>query len=333
MIRNQHQTQCDVHPGNSTEEIFCWETKSFHCPLCAHENGIRGERVCEAVARIIEDSESGYSQMQNSLKKLSERRDRILFEINDEKNPLNLESQMEEALTAIHTTFNGLRESLEQRERALLEEVESCFNASIDQLSNEAEEITGVLERGTAVSELRDSFTAATTAERDAELLRNFVEMRSVSEKAKTLIKKYESSPIIQTSIRVMLECTDTLTEKLKEVGRIVRDTNIPAPQNLKTTKIMSTYVDLAWDPSETTLPITYQVMLKKANDPDGEWTECYNGPEIQYRCSNLQELTNYTFEVIPNYRGMRSANCSTCSVLTVNKKSICTTFFFLSFH
>ena len=107
---------CKKHPNQNAEEIFCWETKTFHCPYCAWENKISGDNVPDAVDKVIRDSERNYQDLRNSLKTLSERKDKISFELNGEVNSKNLERQKQEAQSAIHSAFNQMRELLDQRE-------------------------------------------------------------------------------------------------------------------------------------------------------------------------------------------------------------------------
>lgn len=315
---------CSIHPDRDAEEIFCWETKTFHCVLCACEEGIKGDTIPKAIEKITEDSKSGYPQLQKNIEKLSERKNKILFDLNGDKNPNNLEDQMREAISSIHSTFNELREAIDNRENALLKEVETYFNSRIEQFNNEAAELNEVIEKGNTILDLYNKLsTEKKKKKKNAELLKKLVDVRSVIEETTNVVNKYEDSPIIQASTKVFFESNHDLIQRINNLGKVTETTDIPAPQDFRTIEVMSNYVKLVWNSSETTLPITYQVMLKKADNPNNIWTECYNGPETKCRCTNLQRLTNYTFMVIPHYKSMKSANYSTCSALTV--KSIYT--------
>ena len=48
---------CKKHPNYNAEEIFCWETTTFHCSLCAQESKVSGDKVEDAVGKAIQSTE------------------------------------------------------------------------------------------------------------------------------------------------------------------------------------------------------------------------------------------------------------------------------------
>ena len=99
---------------------------------------------------------------------------------------------------------------------------------------------------------------------------------------------------------------------------------NIPAPQNFRVVEIGSDYIDLAWSPvAQSSLPITYKVLVKRAVDPEDAWTEFFNGYGTSCGCSNLQPLTEYRFKIFVVQNGITSTNSITCTAFTVKPSII----------
>lgn len=94
--------------------------------------------------------------------------------------------------------------------------------------------------------------------------------------------------------------------------------TDIPEPQNFRSAETGCDYVELEWEPAKTALPVVYQVMMKKAEEDDDEWTECYKGTETRCTCTKLQNSTEYNFELYPIYDGVKGTNFAACFATTV---------------
>ena len=195
-----------------------------------------------------------------------------------------------------------------------MDEVERHFNVKTDKFSNEIIELTELIDKGKAIIE---EYSAVSAAKKDADLLRRLVEMADEAQKAVSAAEKSRSDPIVSTTVKVIFDKNDEIAESLKRFGRVEETVDLPAPANFRVTEKRYNYADLSWDKVEASS--TYQVMAKKTAEPDEKWTEVYNGPDTSYRCSNLEQLTEYTFRVAAVYKGIKSPNSSTCSARTVN--------------
>ena len=85
---------CDKHPGHSAEEIYCWSTKTLRCSMCACEEGLKGCAIPVAIDEIIKDTEKDCEKINSNIEKLSDHKSSAAFELGDERNPKNLETQM-----------------------------------------------------------------------------------------------------------------------------------------------------------------------------------------------------------------------------------------------
>lgn len=305
---------CDKHPGHNTEEAFCWESKTFHCAECAHDANVESEVIPTAVDKALESLKVGYSQLEDNLKRLSDHRDKISSELNGDNNT-NLEVQMEAVRTSIQSSFNHLRMMLEKREKVLLEEAENYFNTKITQFNEETTEITDAIEEGNVILGSFDSFL---TAKKDAELLKKLVDARDKVGKVINVVEKSESHPVIHTETKVDFNGIEGFVEKILNMGKFVKITNMPAPLDFRYTEITLNSIKLTWDPLKTALPITYRVLYKETFDSDEKWTECYNGQKTECKCSHLRESTGYVFRVYAIYEESKSIYYNTCSARTV---------------
>ena len=240
--RRFKKSMCEKHPEQNAEEIFCWETKTFHCPLCAQENKINGENVPDAIAKIIQGSEKNCQVIRDSIKKLSERKDRISFVLNDEANPNNLELQKQEVVSSVESAFNKLGKLLDQRKADILKEVEEHFDARTEKLVNEAEEITEMIECGENICQ---EYSTAPSAKKDANLLKRLLEMEGETEKTASVAEKCKDDPIVQTTIKAIFEKSDAVAESFKGLGRVEETAGIPAPANFRVTGIGWNHADL----------------------------------------------------------------------------------------
>ena len=126
MIKIQQQWQekffCNSHPGTEAV-VFCEECSAipgcsgYWCRECdkkMHEMFPAHKRT--ELRPFEKKAEMCFQDLRNSLKTLSEHRDKISFERDDDANSDSLERQKEEAQSAIHSAFNQMRELLDQRE-------------------------------------------------------------------------------------------------------------------------------------------------------------------------------------------------------------------------
>ena len=88
---------CNEHLDHSVSELFCYETEALHCALCAKIKGIKGDSIPVAIGTVSNIVKKGISEIEENLKKMHGDKDAALFELNDEGNPKNLETQMNEA--------------------------------------------------------------------------------------------------------------------------------------------------------------------------------------------------------------------------------------------
>lgn len=309
---------CGKHPDQNAETVFCWETETFHCPLCAWEDKINGYTIPTAIDKYIEISKTNSKELRDSLGKLLERKSKIMFELSGEENPNNLEKQMKEAMNEIKTTFNKLRDTIEVREKTILEEMEKQFNERIEELNKEATEISEIVERGNEVLQTYDTLLHD-VERKDPNLLKKFLEVKSETERAADTAKKFEANPLFQVLVKVSFESSDELIEEIENLGVVTRSVDLPEPQDFNVKGTGYDYVDLTWKPlSGKTSSITYKILYKENTLAEEKWTECYNGAETECKCSNLKEGTNYTFKLIPMYKEVMGSNHSTCSARTV---------------
>ena len=238
-----------------------------------------------------------------------------MFELSDDTNPNNLEQQMSQAMATTRAAFDQMRKIIEQRESDLLREIEKEFGAKTELLDNEVKGIADVIEKGENITK---EYAMASSAKKDAKLLRRLFEMEAETKKLMGTAEKIEKSPLAQTTTKVILEGCEEIAESLKGLGRVVGTANIPAPSNFRAADSRCGYIVLSWDKSEGCT--TYQVTAKKTADPDSAWTEIYNGPDTRASCFNTEVCTSYMFKVTPMYNGTKSANSSTCTGQTVNE-------------
>lgn len=316
--RVHERKMCDKHPDQNAEMIFCWETKTFHCPLCACERGLKGDTIPTAIDKCIEDSKTELGQLNDSIEKLSERKNKILFELDGENNPQNLEKQMDEALRSIKTTFDRLRELIEQREKTLLEKVEKEFNERIEQFTKEAAEISEVIDRGNEVIQTFNTLLPV-PENKSANSLKKIIGIKIETERAVDMVKKFEADSLLSVTTKVLFEGIDSITEGIENLCEITRTTNIPAPQEFKTTDITCNDISLSWDPIPERVPsISYQVLYTETFEDDDKWKECYRGTETECRCSNLKSGTSYSFKITTIFKEIASINHSICFTRTV---------------
>ena len=310
---------CKKHPNYNAEEIFCWETKTFHCPLCAWESKISGDKITDAVDKAIQSTEKIFQGLEASRKKLSERKDKISFGLYGDSNPNSLELQKSQALSEIRSAFEKMRKVLDQRENDLLSEVEKSFDTQTECFNNEIKEISEAIEK---CEKFVQEHAAVPSARKDASLLRKLLEMENEAKEVSSTAENLEKEPVVQitTTKVVTFEEKEKIVESLRSLGRIVETVDLPAPLNLRPINNGRDYIDFSWDKVERAS--TYQVMSKKTSSSDDEWVEVYNGPDMQTRCSNLEISTEYTFRVTPMYRGIKSVNASTCTAQIVNNIS-----------
>lgn len=317
--RAYERKMCDKHQNQNTETVFCWETETFHCPLCACESGIKGDTIPTAISKCIKDSKKKQKELRDSLEKLSERKSIIMFELSGEENPNNLEKQTGEIMNKIKTTFNKLRELIDRREKTLLEEVEKQFNERFEELSKEATEISETIERGNENLQTYDTLLHD-VERKDPSILKKFLDVKSETERAADIMKKFEAKPLFQVLAKVSFENIDELIEEIENLGVATRSIDLPAAQSFKVKRTGYDHVDLTWKPLPgKTSSITYKVLYKKDTWAEEKWKECYNGAETECNCSNLKGDTSYIFKLIPMYKEIMGSNHSTCSAQTVD--------------
>ena len=307
---------CDKHPGHSAEEIYCWETKTLRCSMCACEEGVRGCTIPVAIDNIIRDAEKDCEQINSSIKKLSESRDTVAFELNDERNPKNLETQMRDAKEKAQAAFNQLRQALDQRERTVLEKIEETFTSRTSTLSEQARELGDVIEAG---KEIIESYKTLSTATKDAILLKKLLKLKGETENVTALNRKCDASPVVSVAIEFVFKEKDDIIQQISSYGKVIEGINLPAPSNFRSTKTKWNSIDLAWDPVSTSSFVTYKVMAKKKSDAEDKWRACYNGQEAMCKCENLDQGTDYMFKLFTSYKGTESLSIVTCSARTVN--------------
>lgn len=309
---------CRKHPGHSVEEAFCWETRTFHCCMCGLKNKIDSEAVPTAIDRLVKTLGEDCAQLKNDIRKLSGRKAVISSELNDPMNPINLEAQMREALNEIQACFSRLKALLEQREKAFMEYVESKFNARTEKLENELVEVSDAIEKGNEILESYKTMLSGPTG-KDANLLKELLEMKNECEVISLIAKRCETLPIIQTETRIFFDGENDFRELVKSYGSITETTNIPPPQDFRVTKIDPATIELRWSPLETSHQVAYRVMNKKTDSPDEEWVESYTGTGTKCVCIGLQPSTSYAFKIFVIYDGMKSPYYNTCNGQTVN--------------
>lgn len=310
---------CEKHPGHNTEEIFCWKTNTFHCSMCGYDEHIEGDTIPNAIEKGLKEIGEDYTQIGKNIEKLSEQRKEVLFELNDnERNPKNLEFQLQEARTYVQETFNQLREALDKREKALLEEVEKIFSPKINKLTKEVSDLDELIEGGEKAME---SYNELIATKKGVELMRGISVIKKEGKKEVTTLNNYETNPIIHNEFEILSNERDWLIERINSFGRIADSTNIPAPQSILSTETTKEYINIKWNPPKsikTDEKISYQVLMKKTTDPDSEWKECYSWTRADCSRSNLQCSTNYSFRIYTIFEGKRSGNYLSYACRTV---------------
>lgn len=286
--------------------------------MCGCENKIDSEAVPAAIDKLIKTLGEDSVQLKNDIRKLSGRKNMISSELYGPQNPNSLEAQMREALGEIQTSFNRLKALLEQREKAFMEEIESKFNTKMEALEMELAEVSDAIEKGNGILESYSAIPTAPTG-KDANHLKELLEMKRNRDRISEIAKKCETLPIIHVDTQVAFEDENSFREMVCSYGRVVETSNIPPPQDFRVNKTTATTAELGWSPLETSHKIAYRVMSKKADSPDGEWDQFYTGPETECVCTDLQPFTSYTFKIFAICDGIKSVYHNTCNGQTVN--------------
>lgn len=310
---------CEKHPGHHTEEIFCWKTNTFHCSMCGYEEHIEGDTIPNAVKKGLEEIGKDYTQIGENIEKLSEQKKGVLFELSDsERNPTNLEFQFQEAKNFIQETFNQLREALDKKEKALMEEVEKVFNPKIENLNKEVSDLDELIEGGEKAME---SYNELITTKKGVELMKGISVMKIEGEKEVATLNNYKTNPIIHNGFETITREREFLIERINNLGRIVDGTNIPAPQGVSAEDIRKDYISFSWNPVKLpndNVSVTYQVFMKNILDPNSEWKELQNSSSHSCSRSNLYCGTNYGFKIYTICNGKRSVDYLSCGFKTV---------------
>lgn len=323
MLRvNQDKRQCPKHPGHNSDEVFCLETKTFHCALCASEKNIKGESIESAIDKLVGNAGKESAQLKESLEKLSKRDEKLKFELSDAQNPNNLDSLIQKAKEDIELTFNQLRELIGEREHALMEELATLYTKTSEKYSDEDSNINDILGRG---RDALQCYEDVQSGERDRRFLNALVDLSNLAAEASDAVKKYEPEPILSKRIAFVVDEKEKLIEQFKTIGAVSESVDIPVPQSFSVSSKDQKSISLAWSTAVFTaavasVPVTYKVEMKKDTDSNDKWTECYNGSGTSYRCENLKESTGYGFRIHSVYQGVKSIDSKSCSAQTVKK-------------
>lgn len=301
---------CSRHPGQEAKGVFCWETNTFHCPVCACEKGLKCDSIPLAVEKII-----GSTQFNKTINSLNKHKNKVLFELDDEQNPNNLKSQKEYIEQAIQNNFEELSRMLEERKEALVKEVGELFGDRMEQLKEEATKITSIIEKR---DDALRTYKKVLSSKEDPEYLKELVNVITETEEVVKMVEyKHGKVSHLDAKLDIDYEATG---RKIDRIGEIVGKVDIPAPKNFDYKEKKGKSVILEWSPSETDLPVTYKVLYREYYDYNHKWLECYVGEKTTCRCSKLKEKTRYKFVITPMYKGVESNNWSTCYAKTVNK-------------
>lgn len=302
---------CPKHPEHSTEEVFCLETKTFHCALCAREGNVKDCPIADAIDKFVGDADKQNPQLKANLQKISERNNKLQFELNDDKNPDNITNLVEKAKVDITSTFNKLRSILEKREKDLLDKLDEISSRRCGLINNESTELDNILFDG---NDVLQEYEKLKSGERDTNFLKMLIKLEKVTNNSESVLKKYEAVPIIPARLGFVLEEKDKLFEKFNNIGVVSETVVVPVPTSFSVASKDYKSINLTWNTAVTELPVSYKVLMKKVNEPSDEWTECYNGTETKCTCDNLKRLTKYEFKLFTVYDSMKSTEFINCS-------------------
>lgn len=320
MLRvNLDKLQCPKHPDHCSTEVFCLETKEFHCELCANEKNIKCESITSAIDKLVGNAGNESTQLKESLEQLSKHKDKLEFESSDDRNPNNISYLIQKARDDIESTFDQLRELIEERKKDLLDELEALNTKIGESYNDEISEINGILDNGRDVLQRYEDIQPG---ERDKHYLDTLIDLSSLSIKASEELRKCEPKPIVSSRVAFVIEEKEKLIDQFKKIGSISESVEIPIPQSFSVSSKDQKSISLAWSSAAAVVgagvPAAYRVEMKRDADGNDKWNECYNGSGTSYKCDNLKESTGYSFRIYSVYQGVKSVGVKTCSAQTV---------------